>query len=346
MIILEAATKTLELVLSGAVATNQLPFVSNYVSFTTTAFAGIEQDGVSNGATPVTIVSAPVPPIAYQVKFITVRNSDTAPVTVTIQLNNNGTTRILVRITLAIGSTLQYTDGEGFSVLDSNGNIIISQATAITSLTTDVVAVGPGAAVATIQPDAITTAKIINDAVTFAKMQDIATDRLLGRETAASGNIEEISLGGGLLLESGTLKQSALINLAAVASGGHSPADSTTYYFGEYFGFNPGPLPLTAIPVMTRAGRATRVSLRFFVFGTLASTETFTVSLYNNTAATSQDITTTMQLNAASNGASSTAMSLAFSAGDTFPAIRFVTPAWATNPTVVVYNATVEVIFD
>lgn len=34
-----------------------------------------------------------------------------------------------------------------------------------------------------------------NDVVTFAKMQDIATDRLLGRDTAGSGDPEEISVG-------------------------------------------------------------------------------------------------------------------------------------------------------
>lgn len=44
----------------------------------------------------------------------------------------------------------------------------------------------------------IATAEIENDAVTFAKMQNITSDRLLGRDTAASGDPEEISLGNGL----------------------------------------------------------------------------------------------------------------------------------------------------
>lgn len=39
---------------------------------------------------------------------------------------------------------------------------------------------------------------IANDAVTFAKMQNIATDRLIGRDTAGTGDPEEISLGFGL----------------------------------------------------------------------------------------------------------------------------------------------------
>lgn len=63
---------------------------------------------------------------------------------------------------------------------------------AITSLTTDVVAVGPGAAVATIQPDV----------VTYAKMQNVsAASRLLGRGSAAgSGDPQEVSLGAGLTM--------------------------------------------------------------------------------------------------------------------------------------------------
>lgn len=51
------------------------------------------------------------------------------------------------------------------------------------TLTGDVTGSGTGSFAATIS----------NDAVTFAKMQDIATDKLLGRSTAGSGNVEEIT---------------------------------------------------------------------------------------------------------------------------------------------------------
>lgn len=44
----------------------------------------------------------------------------------------------------------------------------------------------------------VATAGIADDAVTFAKMQEITTDRLIGRDTASTGNPEEISVGGGL----------------------------------------------------------------------------------------------------------------------------------------------------
>lgn len=53
----------------------------------------------------------------------------------------------------------------------------------LTSLTGDVVAAGPGAGAATIQANA----------VTLAKFQQIATDTILGRSTAATGNVEVLT---------------------------------------------------------------------------------------------------------------------------------------------------------
>jgi hypothetical protein len=46
---------------------------------------------------------------------------------------------------------------------------------------------------------AVGTAELANDAVTYAKLQNVSTtDRLLGRDTAAAGDAEEISVGGGI----------------------------------------------------------------------------------------------------------------------------------------------------
>ena len=41
--------------------------------------------------------------------------------------------------------------------------------------------------------DNVTTARIANDAVTFAKMQNIATQTLMGRDTAATGDPEALT---------------------------------------------------------------------------------------------------------------------------------------------------------
>ena len=49
---------------------------------------------------------------------------------------------------------------------------------------------------------------INNNAVNFAKMQNIDTNRLLGRSTVGTGIIEEITIGSGLTLSAGTLSAS------------------------------------------------------------------------------------------------------------------------------------------
>jgi hypothetical protein len=63
------------------------------------------------------------------------------------------------------------------------------------TLTGDVTGSGVGSFAAT----------IANDAVTFAKLQNITTSRLLGRTTAASGDCEELTVGTGLSLAAGSL---------------------------------------------------------------------------------------------------------------------------------------------
>ncbi|HUR65471.1 MAG TPA: hypothetical protein VMZ03_03905 [Chitinophagaceae bacterium] len=69
-------------------------------------------------------------------------------------------------------------------------------AAAITQLTGEVTA-GPGSG--------SVAATISSDAVTFGKMQNISTNKLIGRSTASTGDPEEISIGAGLSLSAGTL---------------------------------------------------------------------------------------------------------------------------------------------
>lgn len=44
----------------------------------------------------------------------------------------------------------------------------------------------------------VTTSALADDAVTFPKMQNIGTDRLLGRDTSGAGDVEELTVSGGL----------------------------------------------------------------------------------------------------------------------------------------------------
>ena len=100
------------------------------------------------------------------------------------------------------------------------------------ALTGDVTS-SAGSVATTIANNAVTTAKIIDDAVTFAKMQNIATDRLLGRDTAASGNVEEITVGGGLeFTGAGGVQRSALTGDVTASAGNNATTianDAVTY---------------------------------------------------------------------------------------------------------------------
>jgi len=74
---------------------------------------------------------------------------------------------------------------------------------------------------------------IANDAVTFAKMQNIATDKLLGRDTAGSGNTEEIGLGASLSFDgAGNIQRAALTGDVTAAVNGNATTianDAVTY---------------------------------------------------------------------------------------------------------------------
>jgi len=121
--ILDAVTKSLEIVLAGVVTANQLHVVSSWADITTAAFTPGETDAQSNNTTAVTIVAAPAASTQRQIKEVIVYNKDTASATVIIQYNNNSTIRILVRITLLTLETLVYREGIGLMVLDTNGAI-------------------------------------------------------------------------------------------------------------------------------------------------------------------------------------------------------------------------------
>ena len=70
----------------------------------------------------------------------------------------------------------------------------------------------------TILDGTIATGDVANDAISFAKMQNIATNKLLGRGTASTGDIEEITLGTGLSF-SGTTLNAATGNTLYTADG-------------------------------------------------------------------------------------------------------------------------------
>lgn len=123
MIVLSDPQK-LEVVLGGAVTTNQLPVVVSFVDVNDTTYSPLGATTITNNTTAVTVVFKPGPALRRQVKFISIYNADTVNATVTLRYNDDGTNRSIVVVTLAAGSTLFYTDGEGFRVMTTAGAIL------------------------------------------------------------------------------------------------------------------------------------------------------------------------------------------------------------------------------
>lgn len=80
---------------------------------------------------------------------------------------------------------------------------------------------------------AVATADIDDDAVTYTKIQNLATDRLLGRDTASSGDAEELTVGGGVeFTGSGGIQRAALTGDVTASAGSNATTianDAVTY---------------------------------------------------------------------------------------------------------------------
>lgn len=125
------------------------------------------------------------------------------------------------------------------TLYNSDGTVVGPNAgNAITALTTDVVATGPGSVAATIQANAVTTSKINNAAVTYAKIQNVsANSKLLGSSGSGSGAPpSELSIGSGLDLSASTLSVISNVRLGAIQAtvngGGSAP---TTGIFADVY---------------------------------------------------------------------------------------------------------------
>jgi len=123
MLILDAVTKSLKIVLAGAVATTQLPVTAHYTDITTTAYTPGSNDTVTNSTTAVEFVAAPAASTQRHVESISVYNVDTASATVTIQYVSAGGTRQVIKVVLLTLETLVYEDGTGWQAIDANGNL-------------------------------------------------------------------------------------------------------------------------------------------------------------------------------------------------------------------------------
>jgi hypothetical protein len=76
------------------------------------------------------------------------------------------------------------------------------------------------------------TAGLVNDAVTFAKMQEISGTTLVGRHAGGNGDIQEVSVGGGIEFSGSGIRRSALTGDVTASAGSDATTianDSVTY---------------------------------------------------------------------------------------------------------------------
>jgi hypothetical protein len=146
--------------------------------------------GNTNNTTVVDIVAAPAASTTRQVTHINVFNADTATATVTIQKDVSGTNYVLISYSVVSGDTLMWSREDGWRLMSAASGGAIT-------LLGDVTGTGIGSV----------TTTIANDAVTYAKIQNVsAASKLLGRGSAGgAGDVEEITLGTGLTMTGTTL---------------------------------------------------------------------------------------------------------------------------------------------
>ena len=125
MIVVDSVTKFIKVVLGGAVVANQPHVVATYadlVQAPNVAYPPVAVDTLTNGATPVTVIAGPsVAGVKRKMQFLSVFNADTAVVTVTVQYVSGANTRNLIKVPLAIGDLLFYTEDEGWQVTLASG---------------------------------------------------------------------------------------------------------------------------------------------------------------------------------------------------------------------------------
>jgi len=112
------------------------------------------------------------------------------------------------------GGTLSVADGSlGLSKFSPiAGNRLIGNGSAVSAYPAELSSTDLTFTASTVNvaPAAIDSTKLAARSATFAKVQAISTGKLLGRTTASSGDIEELTVGSGLTLSGGALTNGIL----------------------------------------------------------------------------------------------------------------------------------------
>ncbi len=122
MIRLDSTVRSLEVILAGAVTTNQLPVTASWADSSSAGYLGGANVTNTNSGTAVTAAAAPTSSgVVRDIDFLNIYNADTVSATATVRINDNGTFYIQCKVALAVGDTLKYTHAKSWEVLNSSG---------------------------------------------------------------------------------------------------------------------------------------------------------------------------------------------------------------------------------
>jgi hypothetical protein len=104
-LVLNATTKSIKVSMAASAETVNPDFVAAYADNTGTSFTEAVNDGTLNGTADVTVVGAPGASTRRIVRDITICNRDTRNNTITVKYDNNGTERVIAKVTLGPNET-------------------------------------------------------------------------------------------------------------------------------------------------------------------------------------------------------------------------------------------------
>lgn len=112
---------------TSVVPATDLDFVASYVDVGDPAtYAPGNTHGTVDETAAVVGVAGPAASLLRQVKFLSVNNRDVGTQGVRVFLDEGANERTIVQVDLAAGSSLLYTDGAGFRVMNQAGEILVT----------------------------------------------------------------------------------------------------------------------------------------------------------------------------------------------------------------------------
>lgn len=126
MIPLRFASEKLQVVLTSAITTNQLPCVCSFWRVSKNGRVPDKTATNTNSTTDVNLALPAEEGEIIEVDSFSIYNRDTVNAEVTVKIDNSGTEFILCKITIGTGERLEYSDGS-FKVYTSAGAVKTSQ---------------------------------------------------------------------------------------------------------------------------------------------------------------------------------------------------------------------------